>query len=473
MGRIRGHRQQLGIDASAPMSTIVSYCGIWTQHVWIFWINTNNHALPPAIPWQSLYLVLSLAMIVMGIGCARSTRTRTEGRGHVRDLAAAAGTSLATVAVVVSNTVPGLASLAAAALLIGGIGFAWLYLEWGVFYSRLDLRQAIAFLFIGGIAAAGVKEALALLPAFASGLLAATTPVLSVLMCRRALASPPHAPRAAIHFTAQNISALWKAVATFVVFSIANASMLSLQPPSAITETMGVFTGERALELALCACVLLYVFKGRRSFDFNQLWRIVLLLLATDFLVNILYPTSPIQPFFAGVSLNFVVLFVWLVLADVSRHSDLPPALVFGIGWSCYTLPFFLGSCIVGMGGFTRESTGYFAVLMYVVAMVAAFCLEARDQNTKQIFLDLDDEAHAAPEDFTSIDRRCEELGRQRGLTTREVEVMQMLCKGRSKAYIAETLFVTENTVKGHAKRLYTKLDVHSKKELQQLVDAY
>ena len=105
--------------------------------------------------------------------------------------------------------------------------------------------------------------------------------------------------------------------------------------------------------------------------------------------------------------------------------------------------------------------------------MVAAFCLEARDQNTKQIFPDLDDEAHAAPEDFTSIDRRCEALGRQRGLTTREVEVMQMLCKGRSKAYIAETLFVTENTVKGHAKRLYTKLDVPSKKELQQLVDAY
>ena len=58
-------------------------------------------------------------------------------------------------------------------------------------------------------------------------------------------------------------------------------------------------------------------------------------------------------------------------------------------------------------------------------------------------------------------------------LTARELEVMQMLCRGRSKAYIAETLFITENTVKGHARRLYTKLDVHSKKELQQLIDAY
>ena len=48
-----------------------------------------------------------------------------------------------------------------------------------------------------------------------------------------------------------------------------------------------------------------------------------------------------------------------------------------------------------------------------------------------------------------------------------------MLCRGRSKAYIAETLFITENTVKGHARRLYAKLNVHSKKELQQLIDAY
>ena len=46
-----------------------------------------------------------------------------------------------------------------------------------------------------------------------------------------------------------------------------------------------------------------------------------------------------------------------------------------------------------------------------------------------------------------------------------------MLCKGRTKAYIAESMFVTENTVKGHTKRLYAKLGVHSKKELQQLID--
>ena len=44
---------------------------------------------------------------------------------------------------------------------------------------------------------------------------------------------------------------------------------------------------------------------------------------------------------------------------------------------------------------------------------------------------------------------------------------MTYLYRGRTKAYIAETLFLTENTVRGHA-----KLDVHSRRDLLDLIDA-
>ena len=67
---------------------------------------------------------------------------------------------------------------------------------------------------------------------------------------------------------------------------------------------------------------------------------------------------------------------------------------------------------------------------------------------------------------FASIDEGCERLGSQRGLTAREVEVLQLLCKGRSKSYIAESLFISENTVRTHAKHIYTKLDIHRRQEL-------
>ena len=56
------------------------------------------------------------------------------------------------------------------------------------------------------------------------------------------------------------------------------------------------------------------------------------------------------------------------------------------------------------------------------------------------------------------------------GLTRREAEVALMLAEGKSKVAIAELLVLSENTVRGYAKNAYAKMDVHSKRELQQAV---
>ena len=50
-------------------------------------------------------------------------------------------------------------------------------------------------------------------------------------------------------------------------------------------------------------------------------------------------------------------------------------------------------------------------------------------------------------------------------LTQRETEVLSQLCKGKSYRMIAETLFISEETVKRHIKNIYKKLEVKSKSE--------
>lgn len=40
-------------------------------------------------------------------------------------------------------------------------------------------------------------------------------------------------------------------------------------------------------------------------------------------------------------------------------------------------------------------------------------------------------------------------------------------------AHIAELLFVSENTVRTHSKRIYVKLDVHKRQELIDLVERF
>lgn len=55
-------------------------------------------------------------------------------------------------------------------------------------------------------------------------------------------------------------------------------------------------------------------------------------------------------------------------------------------------------------------------------------------------------------------------------LTKRENEVLQLLAIGKSYPSIAKELFISLNTVKGHAKNIYGKLQLNSK---QDIIDKY
>ena len=58
-------------------------------------------------------------------------------------------------------------------------------------------------------------------------------------------------------------------------------------------------------------------------------------------------------------------------------------------------------------------------------------------------------------------------------LSAREAEVMELLARGNSVARIAEMLVVSENTIRTHSKRIYSKLDIHKRQELIELVESF
>lgn len=68
------------------------------------------------------------------------------------------------------------------------------------------------------------------------------------------------------------------------------------------------------------------------------------------------------------------------------------------------------------------------------------------------------------------LSKQCVVLQERFGLSARETEVMELIARGRSVASIAEELFISENTVRTHSKHIYTKLDIHSRQELGELL---
>ena len=62
-----------------------------------------------------------------------------------------------------------------------------------------------------------------------------------------------------------------------------------------------------------------------------------------------------------------------------------------------------------------------------------------------------------AVEHFVVDRQRLEQLG----ITAREYQILELIAAGLSNREIAEKLFVSENTVKTHSRRLYDKLDAN------------
>lgn len=76
---------------------------------------------------------------------------------------------------------------------------------------------------------------------------------------------------------------------------------------------------------------------------------------------------------------------------------------------------------------------------------------------------------HASAELDTSKEPAAE-AGIALGLSPREQEVLRLAAEGRSARYIADELTISFNTARSHLRRIYEKLDVHSKQELISLM---
>ena len=78
--------------------------------------------------------------------------------------------------------------------------------------------------------------------------------------------------------------------------------------------------------------------------------------------------------------------------------------------------------------------------------------------------------AHGRTSFPPTLFERLTERTDSRGLSTRQLEVLEELAKGRSNEEIARRLFISTNTVKFHLRAIYDRLGVHNRVEAAQLL---
>lgn len=69
------------------------------------------------------------------------------------------------------------------------------------------------------------------------------------------------------------------------------------------------------------------------------------------------------------------------------------------------------------------------------------------------------------------VEGRCRKTAEKFGLSPRETEILGYLGRGHGIVFIANTLVISESTVRTHVKNIYKKLGVNSREELLMLVD--
>ncbi len=256
------------------------------------------------------------------------------------------------------------------------------------------------------------------------------------------------------------------------------------------------------------------------------LYRAIIPVMIAGLLISILAgPHSLPAQIAANASYAFSHLLLTLLLCDKAYRFNTPILFIYGIGRACMGAAYLLGAlCAEALESWLAFNPLFSVELLYGIVLLGSVVailswvsgreyLEAFQNRTPESPEAPDSEVTAseatASEEATSgeeresapsrkgptaartadtparvrseisrtellramIERRCGQIAREYRLSKRESEILVLLAWGKSSKRIEETLCLSPNTVKTHVRHIYAKLGIHSRAELDALVD--
>lgn len=461
-GRIEQARKRIG---GVVRRSDFSFIGILFPQIWFSRILQQNIVFDGTISLRTIIYCSSIALFFLIFFLAFTSFGKKEllsKKEHpaIHWLAAAC---MAIAPLLFALQAPSQVYIAAAVL--GGLGFGWNILQWGAVFSKVDTEVSVFYLFLS----LGLSTILGVIveplsnPAIAGTLFVFA--LLSALLATRANKFAPKNPtEPEIRFDRETLSSFWKLFIGIGIF----AFVFGYTGAPEMYEGAGIFfLLQRLGNIIIVAASIYWVFSRRTRAYASKLWSSVLLVMAaTLILLSFRAPEAQSVGFMLLLTAqSFAKVLLLAILADIAHHSKWHPYAVFSAGFILFTLPLLTGSALsAALTGFDLMNSD----LMIALAMLACsliLLLNSTNFYYHRIFFDLEENSVEASLEENIADI-CRELTQEYQLSLREAEVLSMLARGRTRSYIASALFISENTVKAHAKNIYAKMDIHSKQEL-------
>ena len=354
-----------------------------------------------------------------------------------------------------------------------GTGSALAFLCWGLHLASLAPRRVLFDMSLYALLTALIFGFFVLLPPMAARLSAVLIPLVegALLHIANRGVARDSAPINAAHDNPpkrQERQLVGLAVLVGLVYGVMRGTTLSFGTSTVEMATAATVVGVGVAGVLLLVTAVFY----RRESELYLVCEVSFPLLAAGFLILPQHVGDglPLSTAVFAVGHTYFYFLLWVFCVDCSRFSGRNSLRVFAAG-----LAAFLGSSLVGslasdifsLMGF--DGSGFIGILSLIVVylFVLVFALLFSRMRTERS-RDLQAIGERRRGDF----ERCTRfIAEESGLTAREAEVFLLLAQGEDRAAIGERLAISNDTVKTHLRRIYSKLGIHSKQEAQSLVE--
>lgn len=360
------------------------------------------------------------------------------------------------------------------AIVLCGAAFALLYLPWFEAFERLDTREAFCCIFACQLLAGLIGAATAaIMPGVRAIVFAALTLASSFLgldvRSNQPQANPPSV------FYEEGVHREPVQYAIFLALFGLAAGCFNQGDASDIFLNPSWYFALWSLGSAILAFGCLWLV-GRQHVEptIDLVQRLFVVMILAYFLGAQAFPVSPLGQTIINCAISMgrttVVNVFTLAMLDIARYARWCTPVVLCLGYALSILSFLVPEGAAIVAGAPLSSLPNFWIAAFAISSGSLLLVKERDFSSARVFADLCSPQHPISA-HDAIEARCGEVAQKYGLSKREVDVLRYLSAGRTRAYIAESLFISESTVASHSKRIYQKLGVHSKRELMDLVD--